>query len=146
IDGGSGIDTAVYTATVTPDMVSDDGAGGFTVAGGTEGTDTLTGVEVIDHGGDSNILLVGNGGYATIQAAIDAAGEGDTIVIAAGTYDENITIDVAGLTLVGLGAVEINGTFSEVTAYGSSDESLAEWLKDHSGTGGGATVTVAAAG
>ena len=37
-------------------------------------------------------LLVGGGGYSTIQAAVDAAQEGDTIVIAAGNYSENVTI------------------------------------------------------
>ena len=36
-----------------------------------EGTDTLSGIEKIDGAGSANILLVGNGGYATIQAAVD---------------------------------------------------------------------------
>ena len=40
--------------------------------GGAEGTDTLSGIEIIDGVGTSNILLVGNGGFTTIQAAIDA--------------------------------------------------------------------------
>jgi hypothetical protein len=40
-------------------------------------------------------------GYATIQAAINAAGAGDTISVCAGTYAENLTVDVANLTLAG---------------------------------------------
>ena len=66
-------------------MVAPYGAGHFIVTtGGAEGTDTLSGIEMIDGAGNANILLVGNGGFATIQAAIDAAVAGDTIMLAAG--------------------------------------------------------------
>jgi hypothetical protein len=39
------------------------------------------------------ILTVGDGGtYATSQSAINAAASGDTILISAGTYREQITV------------------------------------------------------
>lgn len=90
LNGGSGIDTARYDgpATVTETengwSVSDAG-----------GTDTLTGIEIVDDGDTGRILLVGNGGYATIQAAVNAADDGDTIMIASGTYTENVNFSKA---------------------------------------------------
>ena len=115
IVGGSGVDTATYTATISTSGITDDGAGHFVVAtGGSEGTDTLSGVEKIDGAGTHNILLVGNGGYATIQAAVNAATDGDTIEIAAGTYTENVTITGKALTIDG---VE-NGSVNSVTLNG----------------------------
>ena len=46
------IDTAAYTATISTSGITDDGAGHFVVAtGGSEGADTLSGVEKIDGAG-----------------------------------------------------------------------------------------------
>lgn len=45
--------------------------------------------------------------HETIQAAIDAASDGDTIQVAAGTYEENIKIAIQGITLKAVGDVTI---------------------------------------
>ena len=93
--GGAGTDTAVYAGTLSSSMLAEDGLGHFIVnTGGAEGADTLSGIEKItDGGGSINILLVGNGGYATITAAINAASAGDIIRVAAGTYSEHVDVN-----------------------------------------------------
>ena len=91
-----------------------------------QGTDLLTGVEKVSDG-THNFLLVGNSGYATIQAAVDAAASGDTILIAAGTYSESLTVNTSGLTLVGLGEVVLQGTLR--SANGNFTGTVADFLK-----------------
>ena len=113
IDGGDGTDTAVYSGTLTAanitavadiDEATPGNQPGWQVnGGGANGTDLLTGVEKVSDGAGHNFLLVGSGGYDTIQEAIDAASPGDTIEIAAGTYDEHVVIDKA-VTLLGANA------------------------------------------
>jgi hypothetical protein len=54
----------------------------------------------------------GGTNHHTIQAAIDAASPDQTICVAEGTYDEDVVVDVEGLTLTGDGATAtsvING-------------------------------------
>jgi hypothetical protein len=89
------------------------------VTAGAEGTDLLNGVEQVSDGAGHNFLLVGDGGFATIQAAINAATAGDTIVVGAGAYNENLTIDKA-LTIVGA-----NGGIAGTDARGA--ETVLSW-------------------
>ncbi|MBT6941656.1 MAG: T9SS type A sorting domain-containing protein, partial [Candidatus Marinimicrobia bacterium] len=42
----------------------------------------------------------GTGDFTTIQAAIDAAKSGETVLVYAGTYNENITIDSKGIAFI----------------------------------------------
>ena len=109
---GGGIDTAAYSTTLTAANITTVADGdpttvgnqaGWQVSAGADGTDLLTGVEKISDGAGHNFLLVGNGGYATIQAAVDAAVNGDTILIAAGTYREQVTVDGKDPTVHGAG-------------------------------------------
>ena len=117
--GGAGTDTAVYAGTLSSSMLAEDGLGHFVVnTGGAEGADTLSGIEKITDGGGHHILLVGNGGYATITAAIAAASAGDIIRVAAGTYSEhvdvnkNVTLEGANHGIAGNGA---RGTETVIT-------------------------------
>jgi hypothetical protein len=45
------------------------------------------------------------GDYPTIQAAVDVAGEGDTILVASGVYSENVVVSTSRLVLRGAGPV-----------------------------------------
>jgi Ca2+-binding RTX toxin-like protein len=95
INGGAGTDTAAYsvsltaaniTAVVDADPNTAGNQAGWQVSAGAEGTDLLTGVERVADGAGHHFLLVGNGGYATIQAAVNAAVAGDTILVGPGTF------------------------------------------------------------
>ena len=97
--GGAGNDTAVYTAVVNSSNITDDGSHFVVAAGGSEGTDTLSGIEKIGGAGAPNILLVGHGGYSSIQAAVDAAVDGDIIEIAAGTWTEDVAVHGKAITI-----------------------------------------------
>ncbi|MFN3857820.1 MAG: Ig-like domain-containing protein [Caulobacter sp.] len=104
ITGGDGVDTAVVAGDATIELV-----GGAWQVTSDDGVDTVAVEQVQDDGG--TVLLVGAGGFATIQEAIDAASAGDTILIAEGTYSENVLVNKDGLTITGVGNVVLEGTF-----------------------------------
>ena len=160
LHGVGGTDTALYsglitaanvTAIVDADLTTPGNQPGWQVNAGAEGTDTLDDIEIIDNSGH-NILLVGNGGFATIQSAIDAASAGDTIMVAAGTYTENVNFNKAVTVLgakygtsgtgagrdaaTGLGEATIIGR-SDITASGAVTIDGFRFLNDTTTTGGG---------
>jgi parallel beta-helix repeat protein len=58
---------------------------------------------------DVNVLRIPDQ-YSTIQAAVDAAQPDDIILVAAGTYAENVVITASGLRLRGARGTVIDGT------------------------------------
>ena len=135
--GNAGTDTASYTGTLTAANITavvdtDPVAGGNqpgwqVVASSGQGTDILTGVEKVTDATHS-FLLVGSGGYATIQAAVDAAVNGDTILIAAGHYREQVSISGKDITLQGAGVgqtiIELPDSAALVESYHESNSGL----------------------
>ncbi|KQP53625.1 hypothetical protein ASF39_20005, partial [Methylobacterium sp. Leaf108] len=111
LEGGAGIDTARYTGAIDPrTAVSYDAAqASWTVATGAGETDTLSGVEVIDGAETGRTLLVGGNGYASIQAAVDAAANGDTILVASGAWLGDVAIADKALTILGVNNEGIKG-------------------------------------
>ncbi len=67
-------------------------------------------------------LTVGSG-YSSIQAAIDAASDGDTVAIPGGTYDEAITVG-DDLAIVASGSVTIRSSGSTAVSFENSNASL----------------------
>jgi hypothetical protein len=131
LDGGDGHDTALFfgngadfSYTVAKDAngfvtsftsVTDNNAGD-----GDEGADALVSIEKIVALGDGEFLdaaqpvqlfdasdnLIGT--FDTIQSAVDAAGDGDTILVSAGTYREQVVVNnIDSLTIRGIGDVTI---------------------------------------
>lgn len=128
--GGEGTDTVVYSGnradyTITYDRHSDV----YTVAdnreGSPDGTDTFTGVELVEFADGTvdaatlrgpETLIVdgsGNGDFTSLQAAIDAAKDGDTILVRAGTYSEQTTYKGGAIGLVVDKSITIVGVSGE---------------------------------
>lgn len=90
LTGGGGVDRAIgYAASAT---IAIDTSGRWIVTDGSV-VDVLTGVERVEIGGTTYLLVdktgTDVGGFQSIQAAVDAAAGGETILIAPGSYTES---------------------------------------------------------
>lgn len=86
----------------------------------------------------ANTLYVGDGGYQTIQDAIDAAGPGDTVVVGPGTYLENVTLwdSKEGIRLVAevphevelVGSLKVEADGASIDGFHVRWTSESEWV------------------
>jgi Ca2+-binding RTX toxin-like protein len=93
IDGGADTDTAVFAAGTTKAQIEARAS-------------AITNVELIRidpaTAGNPATYVVLSG--MSIQAAVDAASDGDTIIVAAGTFNEAVTVPRENLTILGANA------------------------------------------
>lgn len=105
--GGDGLDTAGYATTASSDATIGISGGHWTVTVGGE-TDTLSGIEKLAFS-DHTVLLVDNlgsdGGLHSLQTAIDDASNGDTILVAPGSYTESANYNATDNTNSGFDPV-----------------------------------------
>ncbi|MES3011437.1 MAG: VCBS domain-containing protein [Pseudomonadota bacterium] len=128
INGGNGIDVVIFNGNRADYTLTWDGTTitAATTLVGQAGTDTITNVGRLRFT-DGDVLLVDDIGAATaevfntIQSAVNASGTTGGVLIASGTYNENVTVTGKGLTLdgagrTGVGATTVNG---QITVSGT---------------------------
>jgi hypothetical protein len=99
----------------------------LTVTTATEGTDTLTGFSVVQDGAGHKFFLVGaDSQYTTLQAALNAASNGDTILLEPGTYSGDIVTNGKMVSFEGFGGANgvggavLNGSITETGPLASA--------------------------
>ncbi len=112
--GGSGNDTVNIAATLQASNFVFDAANGDWSVSAPGVTESLTNVEAVVDGVGHRFLLVGAGSqYATIQQAVNAASNGDMILIAPGSYTEKVNIAGKAISLEGYGGATVHGSITE---------------------------------
>ena len=117
LDGGTGMDTAVYSGARAAYSISHSGTT-YTVAGGSDGTDTLTGIEWPQFS-DALIHLGG-------APALDSNGDGKSDI-----FWRNTSTGETSLWLMNGTAIDSTGGFGNIAA----DWQVAEAKADYSGDG-----------
>jgi uncharacterized protein len=130
VDGGAGIDSAAFAGAIG---FNDTVIGWITASA--DGTDVLQNVEIAVDGDGQRNLLVGSTGFATLQAALNAAEAGDDVRLAAGTYSGIFNYSDAGLRVLAQPGATINATFTPSGSEGITV--LAAGSVDHITTGAG---------
>ncbi|MBX9925564.1 MAG: hypothetical protein K2Y05_04340 [Hyphomicrobiaceae bacterium] len=121
--GGAGTDTLVLTGGFASATITSDGTSFLVTIGGV--TTIISGVELLVFD-DKVVRLAGADSEYSIQGAVDAAGAGETILVAAGSYVEQVVINgKSGITLIGIGDVNVEAPADVVqTALSSSGREL----------------------
>ena len=120
--GGAGTDQVVYTSTYSVDHLTFSGTGltqTLNIANGSDGTDALNNIEVVEFASGVTVRLVGANAYANIAEAVTAADASDRLFLAEAApisietansiASKTLGIDNASLTEVSDTATAISG-------------------------------------
>lgn len=111
IDGGADSDTVVFTGSYDDYDVTWNGATAV-VTDGLGNVTTITNAGTLQFAGGQKVLLVGaKSDFTSIQAGVNAAANGDIVLVAAGTYSETVNVTDRAITIEGVGTVNVNGGF-----------------------------------
>ena len=151
VDGGAGADAvtlpgmkADYTISISGSTVTVSSLPGVVPAS----ESILTSVEVVRFRGDGTAtLLVGVGyGFASVQAAVDAAAAGDTILVAPGSYSGAIVLDKEDLTLVSSAGSEattlLGGGATATVTVSATGVIVRGFGIDNTGVAGGSAILI----
>jgi len=152
LEGGPDTDTATFSGNYSAYSFSYSGTAGnyLLQVTGPDGTDTLTGIEILQFSGSTTTVRVaGFGAYASIAAALSAAAsdspDGEVILIEPGTYTgQTYSLPGNNMTLRGLGADNTRIEYTNNTAVsfsGRSGGTLA-WLTVAGGVSSGVAAVV----
>lgn len=145
IDGGEGKDVVVFSGLASDYDIAWDG----TTATVTDGNGNITVIENASRLDFSNsrVFLVSetSDDYATVNAAVSEASTGDTVLLAAGTYLENVSTDKA-ISIAGAGDADEVILEGSITFTGTVSEgdtiALRNLTVDADGHENAVTVTV----
>ncbi|PWR03764.1 hypothetical protein DKT77_04820, partial [Meridianimarinicoccus roseus] len=92
ISGDDGLDVVTFTGNFADYTINVDASGAISItdtrSGAPDGSDTLIGIEALQFADGFGVV-----DGMSIQAAVDAASDGDTINVGAGTFREQVVID-----------------------------------------------------
>nr|NKE48777.1 hypothetical protein [Falsiroseomonas frigidaquae] len=131
--GGDGIDLLSLNGALPTTVTALDGGGFTVVVAGADGTQTINGVEKISDAGGTGLLLVGNGGFTSLQDALDAARPGDTIRLfedsSPDLYRGQFTVRTGGITIEAAEGHDITLEAPDTADQVQTGTTINGWLK-----------------
>ena len=89
----------------------------------------------------ADTLTVPSEAFPTIQSAVDAAQDGDIVLIAPGLYSESVTVTTNGISLIAKGSVRLVGTAAGAALRLAGNDISVQKLRITGSQGAGVRIT-----